>query len=115
MLQRIGDWYSRVREAFDAEPVPGLTDNPNVLTTRNGNTIYAHLHEAIGDGLVLHPIREMPERVVLLNDGREMAARVDHLPMYHRETEPCLHIPRLPVDEMQGEVMVLRLDFADGV
>jgi alpha-L-fucosidase len=115
ILRRIGDWYQRVRESFDAESVPGLTDNPHVLTTRRGRTVYAHLHEVIGDGLVLHPIRQMPQRVVLLNDGREMEARVDHLPSYFREGEPCLHVPGLPVDEMQGEVMVLRLEFAGDI
>jgi alpha-L-fucosidase len=111
MLRRIGNWYHRVEESFAADPVPGLTDNPHVLATRRGNTVYAHLHETIGDGLVLHPLRQMPVRAILLNDGRELKPRVDHLPSYHREAEPCLHIPGLPVDEMQGEVMVVRLDF----
>jgi alpha-L-fucosidase len=115
MLRRIGDWYQRVKESFDAEAVPRWTDNRQVLTSQRGRTIYVHLHEVTGNALVLHPIRQLPERVTLLNDGREMEACLSRLPVHHKDPEPCLRIPRLPVEEMEGEVMVLRLDFADEI
>lgn len=119
-LKAIGAWYNKVREAFDGT-VPAtflLTQaggplRDSVLLTRKGNTVYVHLYTDIhSDAVVLRPLDILPNKAVLLNDGRELEARVDMLPFYHRE-KPYLRIRGLPVNELLGEVMVIRLDFDD--
>lgn len=116
ILRRIGTWYGSIREAFDGtQPAVRLTDNRDVLTTRRGNTIYVHVLDSTGHDVVLHPLRDVPASATLLNDGRALEARLDHLPAYHREDEPCLRIRNVPVEEFSGEIMVLKLEFAADV
>jgi alpha-L-fucosidase len=110
-LERIGRWYGRVREAFgDAEPASDLTDNPGVLLTRRGRTLYAHFPSAPeASGAVLRPLATVPRRATLLNTGAELHAAVEVTPRLWQE-RPYLHLVGLPVEAQLGEPLVVRLD-----
>ena len=113
-LRRIGDWYSKVREAFDgAYPATYLKsdDRDQVLLTRKGNAIYVHApHDLQTTSVTLKPLDRLPARAVLLNDGRELPVRVELLPWYWQE-KPYLQVQQIPVDDYPGEVLVIRLEF----
>jgi alpha-L-fucosidase len=120
LLQAVGDWFKRVRDSFDgAEPASELTDNREVLLTRKENTLYVHLtQDPTCARALLDPIAVSPQRAVLLNNGAELETRVDLIPTrvmgregILRSAEPCLRVRNLPIDELAGETLVLRLDF----
>jgi alpha-L-fucosidase len=128
-LRRIGVWYKTVREAFtdtvpasylvapDEMAMPGgrRLVRDEFLLTRRGNTIYVHLPRAPqSTAIILKPLDMQPKRAVLLNTGEELETRVDVTPWHWRE-RPYLRVRGLPVNEMEGTVMVLRLDFDESV
>jgi alpha-L-fucosidase len=120
-LKTVGNWYGRVREAFEnAVPATSMityyTQSENmrdpVLLTRNGNTIYVHLYQGTeADGIVLKPFDTMPVKATLLNNGAPLACSVDMVPFYHRDRRPYLRIRQLPTNELLGEVLILKLEF----
>ncbi|MCE5240022.1 alpha-L-fucosidase [bacterium] len=116
ILRRVGHWYNTVQESLlDVEPASALTENRQVLLTRRGNTVYVHLHrDPVTDAVKLKPIQTPPVRATLLNDGRPVECAVDVLPSEHVTQTPCLHLKRLPVNELCNEVLVVKLEFADG-
>lgn len=110
ILQRIGGWYGRVKEAFvDTEPSPGLVENREILVSRRGNVLYLHLLDITGHDVVLHPLKELPRSVTLLNNGTALEAKLDILPTHFRHGFPCLRILDLPVDGFLDEVMIVRI------
>ena len=120
LLQTVGDWYTRVGESFDrAEPASELTHNREVLLTRKDNNLYVHLvRDPTCARVVLDPIAVAPKRAVLLNKNVEVETRVDLLPTrvmskegILRAAEPCLRVRNLPIDELAGETVVVRLEF----
>ena len=126
-LRRIGDWYGRVREAFDGTvPCSYLVQRAaagasgdtlfrydELLLTRRGNTIYVHCpHDLQTGGAVLSGFAEAPRAATLLNDGRELAWAVDVIP-WRWTSRPCLRIRDLPVNELTGEVLVIKLELDD--
>ena len=129
-LAQVGNWYRRVREAFDGTvPASTVIDDDaigmhggarhvprdSMLVTRKGNTIFVHLPAAPqSTGLILKPLRVAPERATLLNDGSELRATVETTP-WHWQEPPYLRLSGLPVNRMTDTVMVIRLDFADDV
>jgi alpha-L-fucosidase len=116
ILRRVGHWYNAVKESLlDVAPASQLTDNRQVLLTRRGNTLYVHLHrDPVYDAVKLKPIQTLPVRATLLNDGRPVECAVDVLPSEHVSQTPCLRLKRLPVNELCNEVLVVKLEFADG-
>jgi alpha-L-fucosidase len=129
-LQAIGRWYHSVKEAFgDALPASDMVFRDEitmegsarrmirdeVLVTRRGNTLYIHLYkDTQSNSIVLKPLNKLPRRATLLNDGRELEARVDLIPWAWRE-RPYLRIRNLPVNELTDMVMVLKLECDDEV
>ncbi len=123
-LKRIGDWYGRVREAFDgtlpASHMLSTTEThlfryDDVLLTRRGNTFYVHAPQALHTGgIVLDGLVHEPESVVLLNDGRKLEWALDVIP-WRWTQKPCLRIRDLPVNEITDEVLVARIEFGDRV
>jgi hypothetical protein len=58
----------------------------------------------------------MPLSATLLNTGDGVEASVDFVPsqfLEHGNREPYLRLKNLPVDDLCGEVLVIRLDFGD--
>ncbi|WP_248926225.1 alpha-L-fucosidase [Paenibacillus hamazuiensis] len=129
-LQSIGSWYNRVKEAFEGT-VPAtdmihqdvmttagsnqVIQRDQVLITRKANTLYVHLYrDPQTQSILLKPLDVLPKRAVLLNNGRELEAQVDLMPVYWKE-RPYLRILGLPANEMSGEVMVVKLEFDESV
>ncbi|WP_079911606.1 alpha-L-fucosidase [Paenibacillus sp. 32352] len=125
-LHAIGSWYKSVKEAFiDAEPashmgrdeivssdeVHHVVTRDHVLLTRKGNDLYVHVYKDLqSDCIVLRPLDKLPKRAVLLNNGQDLQCSVELLPWYWKE-KPYLRIKNIPVNEMTGTVMVIRLEF----
>ncbi len=118
-LARLGDWYRRVREAFDGT-VPcssmigtGATMRIRyeyVFLTRRGNTFYALCPGGLETGTIVLPgFEKAPRSAKLLNDGRSLRPVIDSLPWRWKD-KPCLCIRGLPVDEITGEVLVVRFE-----
>jgi len=120
-LKAIGNWYNRVREAFEgAAPATSLITyyiapeemRDKVLLTRKGNTIYVHLYQGTEtDGIVLKPFDVLPAKATLLNNGAPLECSVDMVPFYHRDRRPYLRIRNLPANSLLDEVMILKLEF----
>ena len=120
-LARIGDWYGRVRDAFDGTEAASylISDEGNlikyddVLLTRRGNTVYVHAFADLqASGIMLHPIRIEPVRATLLNDGREIRTIVDVTP-WRWKGRPALRLVDLPVNEITDEPLVVKIEFGD--
>jgi alpha-L-fucosidase len=120
-LAVIGNWYNRVREAYE-DTIPCtymLQDDGNqinydsVFLTRSRNTIYVSACDSLQTcGIMLHPFNKQPERATLLNDGRDVSCIVDVVPWRWRG-RPALRLTNLPVNEFPGEPLVIKLEFGD--
>ena len=114
ILRRIGAWYHSVKEAFaDTEPASDLTDNPDVMLTRRGRTLYVHLTDPTRARVLLKPINRLPRTATLLNTNRPVECVVDWVPMQYPDTSQYLRLRNLPVNEHAGEVLVVKLEFDD--
>jgi alpha-L-fucosidase len=113
ILRRLGQWHAAVRESFDGTvPASHLTSNRHVLITRQGNTLYVHLHrDPVCDSVKLAPIRTAPRRATLLNTGRPVAWVVDMAPSDHVAQAAYLRLTGLPANELSSSVMVVKLEF----
>jgi len=117
ILKTIGLWQESIRESMtDVETVENISTEPAVPVTRRGNTLYLHLHRPLQvRRLLLTNVKTLPERALLLNDGRTICCSTELLPWRHRTGERPLRLCNLPVNEYANSVMVLKLDFAPGV
>lgn len=115
-LFRIGKWYSCIKESIiDTVPASAMIDTEDVLLTRKGNCIYAHLYkDPVKSSIVLKPLDILPAKAVLLNNGTELEACVDITPALWRE-KPYLRIRNLPINDCSDTVMVVKLIFAETV
>ncbi len=117
-IRRVGNWYNRVKPAFDATCCAYL-DNTALPTTREGNTLYVHLPDGLNScGLTLKPINVLPKAVTLLNDGRAIKYDIVTRPEDKNwETQtlnpPTLHLFDLPVEEYYGETMIIQVELAE--
>jgi alpha-L-fucosidase len=113
ILRRIGRWGASVGEALEGTvPASNLTSNRSVLLTRNGNTLYVHLHrDPVADSVKLKPLQRLPVRATLLNTGRPVACVVDMAPSDHLEQAAYLRLANLPVNERTNDVMIIKLEF----
>jgi alpha-L-fucosidase len=120
-LEKIGDWYKRVRKAFqDTIPCSYMVPSNQghlggtygeYLLTRRRNTFYAVLPgEPSTTGLVMEGFHREPRAARLLNDGRGLGFTVDTVPWRWKEL-PCLRLTGLPVEENLPEPMVVELEF----
>lgn len=122
-LRRIGKWYHRVKEAFaGCEPCSYMRSEEgfliaydDVLLTRKKNIIYVHAYQDLQTtGVMLHPMRALPEKATLLNDGRELRTVVDVTP-WRWKSRPALRVYDLPVDEITNEPLIIKLEFGEDV
>lgn len=128
-LRRIGQWYTKVREAFEgtepasylggkdeiesASEVKNRVFRDHVLLTRKGNNVYVHAYRDLqSNTIILKPLGVLPQRAILLNDGRELETSVDLLPWYWQE-RAYLRVRNLPINEITDEVLVIKLEFGD--
>lgn len=117
-LEVIGSWYGRVREAYDnTTPCSYMLKKESgyerVFLTRKRNTIYVTACETLQtSGIMLHPLRKLPRKATLLNDGREVKCIVDVVPWRWRGRE-ALRLANLPVNEFPAEPLVVKLEFGE--
>ena len=110
ILRGVGTWFKRVRESF-AEPVSQLLSDPALPATRRGNVLYVHCPQGLsGSALSLHPLKQAPRRVTLLNTGEAVEWTLEPL-IYHRDCGAELRLRGLPADELAGTVPVFKLEF----
>ena len=116
LLARIGEWKKSVGEAFyGTESCSDLTDNRHVLLTRKDNLVYVILHKPpVTNAVRLRPISAMPLKATLLNTGQPVDCLVNRIPGYGPmvDADPVLRLRDLPVNELAGDVLVIRLEFA---
>jgi alpha-L-fucosidase len=123
IVQRVGQWYGSVKEAFgDAQPASEKTDNTDVLLTERGSTLYVHLtQEPTMRRVLLRPLDKLPVKATLLNTGAPVETRIETLPTLHMNKDGLLtegrtyylRLANLPVNELAGTVMVVKLEFAE--
>jgi alpha-L-fucosidase len=113
ILKRLGKWYSSVKESFEnVESTPELIAGKDILVTSRGKTLYLHFHRGpTGDGYKLKPLDTLPRRAILLNNQGPVECIVNLCPSDHQEQKSYLRLRQLPVNKMQGTVMVVKLDF----
>lgn len=117
ILKRLGKWHSSVKESFEGTEVSTkiITDK-DAIVTKKGNTIYVHFNKGIpGNGFKMKPINVLPESAVLLNDGRKIDFVVNLCPSDHLDQKPYLRLRNLPSNEMADSVMVVKLEFKNGL
>ena len=114
ILQRIGKWYSAVKESLEgATPASHLTANRNILLTRQGTTLYVHLHhDPTAESVKLKPLAVAPSRATLLNTGQPVEFALDLAPSDHLDQKAYLRLRKLPVNAMANTVLVVKLEFA---
>lgn len=119
ILKRIGVWFKSVEESF-VTPASDKTDNMDVLLTEDDNTIYVHLAEPPPmRRVLLRPMIELPKKATLLNTGESVSFSDSPLPTLHMDTngllttgnKSFLRLTNLPVNEMPGQVMVVKMEF----
>ncbi|HBE03396.1 MAG: hypothetical protein A2096_10865 [Spirochaetes bacterium GWF1_41_5] len=113
ILREIGDWYKRIKESIvETEPCPNLVSNENINITKKNNCLYVHLHkEPVSTSLVLDPIQKLPKKAVLLNTSQTLNVQVEDIPRFFKTIQNALCIRNLPLDLMQKEVLVIRLEY----
>lgn len=115
ILRKIGQWHSRVKEALNASPCPGVITSPNIFCTGGGKELNLILLENPSGGSIrLTGLDQMPVKAELLNTGREVTCTLASTP-YTSHLPPALRLREFPVEEMYGEVPVIKLTFADDV
>ena len=111
ILREIGAWYTKVREAFDAEPANEMIDAKDILLTRRDNSLYVHLPRPQAAGVVLKPLAQCPSRALLLNTGERLCVAIELLPVFWESGQKYLRVKGIPVNELTAETLVIRLDF----
>ncbi|MBQ9115650.1 MAG: alpha-L-fucosidase, partial [Clostridia bacterium] len=115
----IGDWYNRMQgclvcheaDEFDYQS----RHNKCIATKKNGKT-YLHFYEGIMSGAVnLKNYPGLPKKVRLMNTGAELNAEICTLPEFFNSNGfaevKFLHIPGIPVDDLQNEAIVLEIEW----
>lgn len=117
ILRKIGKWQAKVKEALEAEPASDICDRNDFMLTRRKNTLYVHFPmECESTGYHLNPLTTPPKKAILLNTGKKLNVKYEVLPgtfgtKFSRI--PCVHINGIPVDDLEEEVIVLKLEFDD--
>jgi len=119
-FRRVGDWYNRMEgclECHEADEFDyGTNHNKFIACKKNGKT-YLHFYDGISSSAVnLRKYPSPPKRVRLMNTGEILKAEVCYLPeCFNGATGQAyaqiLHIPGIPVDELQSEAIVLEIEW----
>lgn len=121
LIERIGDWYTRMDGALEGHEVNPFVieltkEIPLITTWKNGKT-YLHLYGGVQSSAITFEVGPEfpPKRVRLLNDGRELRTRFDVLPgIVHRHGQadgPYVSITDIPCDEFTDEPIVIEIEW----
>lgn len=117
-VEKVGDWYGRVKEALFAEPMAyEWASSDSFTATRKGNTLYIHFSKAPDStGFFVENIVKLPQTAVVLNDGTPLMVSMDKMPTLFapdKLSPAVFHANGLPVDRLAGECIVLKMEFDD--
>ena len=117
ILLDVGSWYKNVKEALFAEPVKyAWADKYGFITTKKDNCLYLHFKNVpSSSGFYIKEIKEIPTRVAVLNNGKELSISFEQMPSLfngHKESmiNVC-HINGIPVDELSSQAIIIKLEF----
>jgi alpha-L-fucosidase len=109
IIEELGKWYWKVKEALTAEPAPGLIENRRVLTTRKGENIYIVCPDDLDSGtLSLRPLDREPKELVLLNTGESVQFTLEPT-VYEMAKGKALRLRKIPVNKLNSEVAVFKV------
>ena len=109
IIEELGKWYGKVKEALTAEPAPGLIENRRVLTTRKGENIYIVCPDDLDSGtLSLRPLDCEPKEVVLMNTGERVQFTLEPT-VYEMAKDKALRLRKIPVNKLNSEVAVFKI------
>ena len=109
IIEELGKWYWKVKEALTAEPAPGLIENRRVLTTRKGENIYIVCPDDLDSGtLALRPLDREPKELVLLNTGESVQFTLEPT-VYEMAKGKALRLRKIPVNKLNSEVAVFKV------
>jgi alpha-L-fucosidase len=112
IIRDLGKWYKSVEESYKAVPAPRLLDSRDVMVTCSENIVYLHFNRGLaGNGFKLKPLDIMPEKAIILNTGKPAEYSVGLLPSEHASGRKYLRLKNIPVNEMSGSVIVVKLEF----
>ena len=115
IIGKVGNWYNKIKESVtDTVIVSDMFTSKDFYVTKRDNTVYLHfIKDLISCGLTLAPMKVLPKNVTLLNNGQPLKFGIDLSPEDCGGgiiREPNLHIYNIPVDELIGEVIVIKID-----
>ncbi|MBQ9085174.1 MAG: alpha-L-fucosidase [Clostridia bacterium] len=119
LVERVGDWYTRLRGATECHEKDSteykIKYNEFIATRKNGKT-YLHFYNGLASGAILisNPPSE-PEKVVLLNTGATLNARIEKCPdgfSFHTGiSAEALRISGIPADDLAHEAIVVEISW----
>ena len=116
-IRTVGQWYGKVKEALTAEPASDLLQRDDFMLTRRGNHLYIHFHnDPDSGGIHLNPLATMPKLATVLNTGHPLSSAIERVPTLSippRMHTPCLHLRGIPVNDLVGEIIILKLEFEE--
>jgi alpha-L-fucosidase len=117
ILERLSEWYHSVQESYDNITFsPELLASKEAMVTVRDKTIYLHFNKGLtGAGFKLKPLDIAPLKATLLNNNRNVEFSVDLVPSEHASQKKYLRLKNLPVNEMSGTVMVVKIQFRDSL
>ena len=111
VVEGVGTWFKRVREAFDADPAAGLLENTQLPVTRRENRLYVHCPDPLESStLRLWPMNTAPRRVTLLNTGEAVRWTLDPV-VYEKNRGSGLRLTGIPADRLNDTVPIFKLEF----
>ena len=121
-ILKVGDWYNRMEGALEDSDADendyGVYHNAYLATKKNGKT-YLHFYDGLMvDNVCMNNYPSVPKSVRLLNTGKELSYKVEHLPFLNGFNEhvrldgpELLNIENIPVDDLVGEPIVLEIEW----
>lgn len=121
VLERVGDWYTRMQGCLEGTTPDqfdyGVQGNlPHIALRKNGKT-YLHFYNGLpARAVALAHYARTPRAVRLMNSHTALPFDEIRLPAYYRDGRalgPFLHIYDIPVDDYASEPIVIEIDFGE--
>ena len=117
-IRKIGEWYNRMEGCLEGAMPDTFKYSPRrsscIATEKNGKT-YLHFHGGlISSAVSLKRYPCVPQKVRLMNTGKELSFEETRLPEYYTidtgiANNIFLHIYGIPIDELQSEPIVVEI------
>ncbi len=118
-LERIGDWYNRMKGALvchEREELPLRVLHGDCILTRKEGKTYLHFYNGtISSAALVEGAPSQPKRVTFLNTGKELPFAIEKTPdEFSMETGiavTLLRIHGIPIDELSSEAVVIEIEW----